>query len=322
MAYGPAGNTTGTASLTHLATVYYKKEALDVLRKKFRFAMAGEPDILPKRSGKTVQFYRYSVFGSNTVPSSEGVIGNSLTLTSTTISATVSEYEDFITLSSLLVDTAIDPIMANAAKELGYRAAISVDTIIRIELDSITSPEILTLGATLTAADFRRAGALLEGVEVSHKEGDHFVGIAHPYVVYDLQSDNTAGGWIDVLKYADPQKLLSAGGRGEVGKVGSTRIWATTNVKTSGTAPNVLYHTYVVGKGALGLIPLAGNAPDYVSDPDNKTFSVNSGQGGPTLADPSGVIGGWVSYRFVFVAKLLDTVTPRYRIIKADASLV
>jgi len=29
MAYTPASNTTGTASLRHLATVYYKKTALD-----------------------------------------------------------------------------------------------------------------------------------------------------------------------------------------------------------------------------------------------------------------------------------------------------
>ena len=39
-------------------------------------------------------------------------------------------YSDFITLSTLLVDTAIDDEVAQYARDLGYRAGLSVDTII------------------------------------------------------------------------------------------------------------------------------------------------------------------------------------------------
>src|SRR5256886_17394236 len=43
-----------------------------------------------------------------------------------------------------------------------------------------------------------------------------------------------------------------------VGVVENIKIWATTNVTTSGSAPNVLYSAYVVGRGAAGAVDLQG----------------------------------------------------------------
>ncbi len=78
MDYAPASNTTQSASLQHLATVYYNREGLSVLRQMNRFMAVCEPDNIPARSGKTVQWYRYSTFAANTLPSAEGVVGNGL----------------------------------------------------------------------------------------------------------------------------------------------------------------------------------------------------------------------------------------------------
>lgn len=319
MAYAPASLTTLTPSLTHLATVYYERQALDQLTKMFRFRQATTPDVLPLRSGKTVQFYRYALLAANTTPATEGAVGTGLPLTSSTISATVSEYADFITISSLLEDTAIDPIVENAAFNLGYRAGLTVDTIVRTEFDAnVASVQIATIGAALSAADFRKSSALLQGADVRPFDGDDFYAIAHPYVLYDLMSDNTAGGFIDVMRYADPKAILN----NEVGKIGGTRIMASTNVGSSGTAPNTFYYTYMVGKGAVGAISLAGNGPTKVTDPQKESFKVNVIKGGPQIADPEGMIGSAVSYRFVFVTKTLDTTTFRYKIILSNSSII
>ena len=287
MAYAPASNLTTTGTLAHLATVWYNRKALDQLKVIFRFLLATEPDILPRRNGKVVQWFRYSLLGANTSASTEGAVGTGLALTTTTVSATVAEYSDFITVSTFLEETAIDPIVQNAAEQLGYRAGLSVDTIVRTEFDSTASPEIATLGSALTAADLRQAVALLKGANVMPKMGDDFVGIIHPYVVFDLQSDNTAGGFVDVLKYAQPGNFLN----GEVGRVGGVRLFQTTNVKTSGTAPNVKYYVYVVGKGAVGSVDLAGSGPSRVQDPKREAFRINTIRGGPQIADPEGMIG-------------------------------
>ena len=132
-------------------------------------------------------------------------------------------------------------------------------------------------------------------------------------------SDNSAGGFIDVNKYSRPETLIN---QAEEGMIAGTRIISSTNVNTSGTAPNVLYYTYIVGKGAVGVVDLAGSGPSDVSNPEKQAFKTNVVKGGPNTADPEGNIGSFVSYRFVMVAKTLDSTNYRYRIVTADASLV
>jgi len=331
MAYAPASNATTTPSLAHLATVYYERKGLDQLTKVFRFRQACMPDVLPLRVGKTVQFYRYSLLSANTTPATEGAVGSGIPLTTTTISATVSEYADFITISTLLEQTAIDPIVENAAFNLGYRAGLTVDTIVRTEFDSnVSSVALQTQGAALAAIDFRKAVAYLEGNDVrpfdpnmntlgassTYGEGSYYA-IAHPYVIFDLMSDNTAGGFIDVMRYADPQSILN----NEAGKIGACRIMKSTNVGSTGSVPSQKRYVYVVGQGAVGAIELAGTGPTQVVDPQKESFKINVIKGGPQIADPEGMIGSAVSYRFVFVTKTLDTTVYRYRILYAQTSL-
>jgi len=324
MAYTPASNTTLTPSLQHLQTIYFKTRALDQLKKMFMFLEGTEADDIPGRSGKTVQWYRYNLLAANTTPSTEGTIGTGIPLGSTTISATVSEYSDFLTLSRMLTITALDNIKANAAEQLGYRAGLSVDTITRTEFDAnVSSVAQSTLGPALGSIDFRRAATTLMANDVRPKMGDQFVGIIHPYALFDLRSDNTAGGFVDVMRYANPQSLLNGPTlNGEAGTVENVRLLKSTNVGTSGTAPEVKYYTYVIGKGAVGAVDLAGWGPTKVRDPEKESFSINIIDGKPQIADPPGAIGAAVSYWFAYVVKTLDTSTYRYRVIYADSSII
>ncbi len=57
-------------------------------------------------------------------------------------------------------------------------------------------------------------------------------------------------------------------------------------------------------------------------DPEKQAFKINVVQGGPQIADPEGMIGCAVSYRFVFVAQTLDSTTYRYRIVYSDSSII
>ena len=326
MAYSPAGNATTTAGLNHLATVWYNRRALDQLKKRFRFYNACEPDMVPRRSGKTVQWFRYTLLGANTVPAAEGAVGNSNTLQSTTVSGTVSEYADFITVSTLLDETAIDPIVQNAAEQLGYSAGLSVDTIIRTEFDANASAALSpgTIGAFAAVDDLRRAKALLEGTDVRPKDEKFYYCIIHPYILYDIKSDTAAGGFIDLMKWAKPSEFLEPNNPFDemAGMVDNVKIWATTNVTTAGSSPNVTYRFYVVGRGAVGAVDLQGSGPSRVEDPSKQQFRINVIRGGPQIADPAGMIGAAVSYRYVFLAKTLDSTNLRYRYGDADASLV
>lgn len=318
MAYQPTPNTTTSGSLTHQITTYYRRKGLDRLLPMFVFFGLCEPDQIPKRNGKTMQWFRYSSFGTNTSAHSEGTVGTSLQPTSATITATLKEYADFISYSGFLKDTEIDPTAVNYSELLSERAANSVDTITRTEFDATTSTETDTIGATFTASDIRADVARLKGVNVRPKPDGSFRTVIHPYLEYDLQSDNSAGGWMEVAKYTEPERMLS----GEIGRIGGSRILSTTNVKTSGTAPNVLYYAYTVGQGAVGAVDLAGSGPAKVRDPQNQMFNINVIPGGPGPSDPEGMIGGYVSYLYRYVVKDLDSTTPRHRKVKANAALV
>lgn len=318
MSYAPAGSTTQTAALQHLATVKYDRANLDRLMAKFRLAQVCEDHPLPMNSGKTLQMKRYDLPGQNTAPAAEGVIGSPVPQSSKTVSATIEQYSDFMSASTLLVDTDISNTEEQMAEDLSYRASNSVDTIIRTEIDSNSSAQVATLGSYFTAADAKANVALLAGINVQPRDGDDFMGVIHPYVVYDLISDNTAGGFIDTQKYANGNAVLN----GEVGKVGGVRFMTSTNVGTTGSAPNVQYFTYIFGRGGIGIVDLAGRGPDRVIDASNQRFTIRKVAGGPSPSDPVGEIASYASYRFAFAAKTLDTTNLRFKSVKADASLV
>ena len=308
---------------------FYNKKAMSRLNKNFRMLSLCEPEELPLSNGKTVQWFRYSNFAANTTAASEGDLPTGLTLQSSTLSASVSQYSDYLSLSDLLVDVAIDPIVSNAAGLLGYRLGLSVDTIVRTEIESVNSSvDEDPVGSYLSASDFRRMRALLAGADVQPKEGNYFSAVAHPYAVYDLVNDATAGGFIDMYKYTSASQMETMQDRGLVGRVGGCEIYESTNVSTSGSSPNTKYHVYVVGKGACGVVDLAGRG---VAALRNKVFwddgapliKVHNFRNSSQVADPTGQIAAAVAFNIVFVAKLLRTGSDdyRYRIIEPDVSV-
>ncbi len=313
-----AGNATITSSLRHLAlAAYYRRTALDNVYKRLRFEACGMPDVLAERNGKTMSWFRYSLLGANTTPSSEVVAGTGIQMDSTTISATVSEYSDHLTGSKLLKITAIDDTASNFAKHLGYRAGLTRDTICRIELDSVVSSvTVATASSAGSSADLRRAKFLMEGLDIQPRADEDFLCVIHPYALYDIMSSDD---FIDVVKYANPQTFI----QGEIGKVEGCRLLKSTNVGNDAVAaPLTKYYTYVIGEGAMGVVNLAGSPSGPNDDPFKRPFQVNVVQGKISEANPEGKIGFLVSYWMAFVAKLLDTNPYRYRIIPMDASII
>ena len=311
MAYQPAGNTTSSAGLAHLANVYYRKKGLDRLQKKFVFRDATMKDMLPKQVGRTVQFFRYVNFGANTVPTTEGVVGTSLSMTSHVVGATVSQYTAFITVSDLLQDTAIDPIVQNAAELLGYSAGLSVDTIVRNVIDAeFTGASQSLLGTFTRVEDLRAARSSLQSNDVLPFEDGEFFAIFHPFSTYDIVNDPAAGGLADIFKYTQPEKtpLVKYEDRGLVTHVAGCRVIESTNVKITTGTPNK-YRGYIFGRNGIGSIDLEGRGPSDVNDPTKQRFRITVVKGEPSIADPEGVIGAAVSYNFVFTAVVLDGPT-------------
>lgn len=330
--YQPTPNTTGNANFQHLATVYYDRVALDQIRTVTVFWKAVDEKVHPKRQGKTVQFYRYSDFGANTTPSTEGAVGTSLQMGSSSFSATVSQYDDYITISDMLDDTSISDEVTAAADQLGYRAALTADNILKAEIDSAAaSVDIALLGSTFSSKDAANIRHQLQGLNIRPKTADgYFDSLIHPYVSYDLIKDPDVGGFQDLVKRGARQenRLYTYEDRGFLAEVHGVRFWESTNVTQVAGSPNK-WRTYFFGEGGVSAIDLAGRGPSRVMRPPNSPtasgdrFRVNVVRNlGPSKADPTGKIRAFVSYNFVFVAKIMDSTNYRFRKIDAPSSIV
>lgn len=315
----PVGTTTQNPGLLHQASaIYFVKKGLDRLMPELYFWQLGYKVTMPRNSGRTIQMFRFNLPGANTQPAAEGVNPNPVPQSSYPITSILEQYSDYMDSSTLYDETDINSIgsAAQMVEDLSFRAALSIDTITRAEIDSNTAYQIPTIGANLSAADFKEAVALMRGSNVMPYAGGDWMAVIHPYVEYDLISDNTAGGFIDSMKYTAGTKVLN----GEIGKIAGCRLMTSTNVATSGAAPSTLYSAYIFGYQAFATIPLAGSGPSTVTDPKNQRFKVTVVKPGIGPSNPTDEIGTIASYRFVSATKLTDP--QRMRVILCDASLV
>lgn len=317
MAYVPVGASTQSPGLQHQAAVYYDRQGLSKLYPMLQFGRIGKRKTLPLKSGKTVQMYRFNLPGANLTPAAEGVVPNPVPMSSYTISATIEQYTDFTTTSTLYEETDISDTIQEAVDVMSFRGALTADTINRLEIDSNVAQIVPTLAANLTVADFKLQTTLMAGLNVRPYSNGEWMAVCHPYMKFDIMSDNTAGGFIDATKYSNGTALLN----GEIGKVGGCRILLTTNVGTNGAAaPNTLYNNYIFGDEAFVVIDLSGRGPKNIVDPANQRFKVEVFSDPKSLADPTGEIGTVIRYRFVYTVKTTDP--NRLRIVQADASVI
>lgn len=328
MAYTPASTLTTTTGVDHLQAMWYDTVAVENLKANLPYVAATEQRRLPNRSGKSIQLFSYNLFGANTTPGTEGTVGTGINPTSVPISTSVSQYFDFMTFSDLLTETAIDPIVENAAAEFGYRAALTVNTLAAAAFDSTASIDAsvdipLSDNEFLSAAIVRQGVMSLRGRNVRPKDDGMFYGIIHPFAAYDLINDNTAGGVQDIVKYTDPDRAgLLRGIQGfRVIDLAGVRFFETTTVTTFASFPSAGktgYATYLVGKEAVFSVSLGKT--EYPKD-KNFQLIVRNYANQENQADPAGVIGASVAYNFRYAVVPRPGATMAVRRIKAEASI-
>lgn len=324
MAYQPASNLTTTGSLAHLATVWYDKVAVDNLKANLPFVAATERRTLPKRSGKTIQMFGYEVLTANTTPGTEGTVGTGISPTTHTNSTSLNQYFDFMSFSDFLIESAIDPIVENSAGEMGYRAALTTNSLTASAFEAAVAGAVnipLADNEFFTAAIARQAVMSLRGQNARPKADGMFYGIIHPFVSYDLLNDNTAGGVIDLLKHVQSGvNELTRGVQGyRVIELSGVRYIETTTVPTYANYPSTGktgYATYVVGKDAIFTVSLGATQV-----PNEKNFRLKTNNWSEDKSDPAGVIGASIAYNFKFAALARPNAVPTFRRIQSEASI-
>lgn len=305
----PAAASVLTAGLAGYPTIFYDRTAVETLRHNLFLYPAIDQRPMPDKSGVVMQLFGYTAMAANTTPGTEGTPGSGQTLTQVINTLTLANYIDYVSFSNVVELTAISDVVAEGARELAYRGAYSVDTVISAELDTIangntTSRMDITTGTFMSAAVSRHAAMSLRAVDVKPKANGRYYGVISSLAAFDLINDTATGGFLDLEKFA----LMGKGADGSpnvgidatnfIGSVGgvdwheSNALPSEANWQSSGI---LAYHAYVIGKDGIIGSSLGKTALG------ERNFAVKVSKfDTPIAVDPANQIAAAASYNFFF----------------------
>lgn len=277
---------TTTADITQAINVFYNRTLLENARPFLPHSMFAQMKPLPANNGTTVKFRRYGVLAINTTPLSEGITPTGKKLSHTDITTTVEQYGDFVILTDKLLFTTLDPVLTQAAKELGHQAGQSLDVIIRdiitagtnvqyangqanraaiTSADKLDSAEIKLAVRTLKRLNAERVTEMVKpdmGSNTTPVDAA-YVAIVHPDATYDLQE---IANFVTTEKYANKANVMPH----EVGKMHEVRFIESTYAKVFegvGVGGIDVFATLVMGANFYGITQINGHALENIVKP-------------------------------------------------------
>lgn len=264
---------------------YYSDYLIDLAEPELIHDQFGQKHPIPKNGGKTIEFRQYDPLPEMTTALTEGVTPDGQSLNVKKLEATVKQYGGYVTLSDLLMLTAIDNNLVQATKLIASQAGRTLDTITRDILNagtivqyadgSVTARASLVGGSAtasennyLTVDAIKQAVRTLEAQDAPKING-YYVGIIHPNVKYDLMKDPD---WKTPHEYVDTANVY----KNEIGELYGVRfvqssrakVWtdAATN-KATGTAvanKRDVYSTLILADDAYGITDISGGGLQHI----------------------------------------------------------
>lgn len=278
---------------------FYDKELIHFAKPKLVHTRFAQQRPIPKNSGKTIEFRRFSPLPKALKPLEEGVTpkGNALNVSAVTV--TVEQYGDYITTSDMFNLTAVDNILSETQIVLGDQAGRTLDTVVREKVnaglnvqygDGSKSTRASLVGGAesgndyLTVAAVKRAAAALKRNNATPFKDGCYVAIIHPDVANDLTNDEE---W-KAMQQADK----SDWGAGVIGKIHGVVFVESSEAKVFTAAPL----ESETGDGNLTAAAVNGAVITIAEELTSEQASALSGRkiqvGGVTYTISSATAGG------------------------------
>lgn len=279
-------NVTTRTTIPAEVDAIYNRTGLLRVTNDFKYTKWAQVRDIAAHSGtSTVRFYRYANLSAATAPLVEGITPTGSVLSRTTITGTVSQYGDFVTLTDRLQYETQDPIMTETADLLGDQATDTFDQITRDVLVAGTSVFYAngvvgrsSVAANVSATDYKKieralrknnAKKITRMITATDGVGSTpikaaFIALISPDTYFDLQS---LSGFKAVETYASTQTLVD---ENEVGSMGHIRFVETTNAKvfTAAGSGSVDVHADVIlAQNAYGITRITGEALRIITKP-------------------------------------------------------
>lgn len=290
-----------TNTLAPELKTFYDTELLENARTEMFYAQFGRKQRLPKNGGTTIEWRKFNTF-DRASELKEGVIPTGQQFGSSSITASISQYGTYTSITDKLEMRAYDNVILAATEEMGASAAATQETLIRDALlvgtnvmycDNVdvngtvlstpTSPATMGAGggssnadgwARLTPTMVNKAVTKMKKDRVPRINGKYYA-VIHPSVAYDLRQSKE---WIEVHKYAATSEIFN----GEIGELHGCRFIEDTFAPILGgsyiysgsttyknKSDGVTYATYFFGKDGFGIVdPEGGGLEMIIHDKD------------------------------------------------------
>lgn len=267
-------STTGNDLSPEMKT-YYSDFLIDLAEPELVHDQFGQKHPIPQGSGKTIEFRQYDPLPELTTALTEGVTPDGQNLNVKNVTATVSQYGGYVTISDMLILTAIDKNLVQATKLIASQAGRTLDTITREVLAAGTNVRytggksarnLLTATDVLTVDDVKKAVRDLEAQDAPKING-YYIGIIHPNVKYDLMRD---ADWKYPHQYTDPENIY----QNEIGELYGVRFVQSSRAKVfskagatptgTGAVAADVYATLIIADDAYGVTDIDGGGLQHI----------------------------------------------------------
>ena len=290
-----------TNTLAPELKTFYDTELLENARTEMFYAQFGRKQRLPKNGGTTIEWRKFNTF-ARASELKEGVIPTGQQFGSSSLTASISQYGTYTSITDKLEMRAYDNVILAATEEMGASAAATQETLIRdallvgtnvmycdnvdvngVVLSTPTSPATMGAGggssnsdgwALLTPTMVNKAVTKMKKDRVPRINGKYYA-VIHPSVAYDLRQSKE---WIEVHKYAATSEIFN----GEIGELHGCRFIEDTFAPILGgsyiysgsttyknKSNGVTYATYFFGKDGFGIVdPEGGGLEMIIHDKD------------------------------------------------------
>lgn len=286
---------------------YYDRLLLMTAYPMLVHARFAQKRVLPKKSGDTVVFRRYSRLSTVPIPLQDGVTPPGAPLSATDIKAQVDFYGNFCMITNQVELTVEDRVLNEASRLLAQNLGQTLDEVTRDVLASTSSVLACSNGSNgstpteLTKLDIDAAVKTLLGNDAEMVSavvtGTSAFGTTPirpsfwAYIDTDLLDDLEAvSNFISSANYPNQNTVLD----GEWGATGNVR-WLYTSIGSVSTASPAVYNNFIIGKEAYAVVNLGSEAGEFYIEP--------LGSGGSS--DPLHQ-RGTVGWQLPFVSRILN----------------
>lgn len=231
-------NLTTSDGMSAEMKTFYSDYLIDLAEPELVHDQFGQKHPIPKNGGKVIEFRQYDPLPEQITPLVEGVTPDGQSLTVKTITSEVKQYGGYVTLSDMLMMTAVDNNLVQATKLTASQAGRTLDTITREIINAgtvvqfsqgqVDSRDELYYtseddNCNLTVDAIKRAVRFLETQDAPQING-YYVGIIHPYSKYDLMKDPD---WKTPHEYVDTENVY----QNEIGELYGVRFVQSSRAK-------------------------------------------------------------------------------------------